>query len=66
MFDRDDLYNKYIQWYDNYTDDQINDLIDKVEFIYNIVKNTHTPKDIKDLMNFDEEEVNEVFKELQS
>ena len=64
MFDRDELYNKYIQLYNDFSNDKINELIDKVEFIFNSVKNTHTTKDIKDLMNFDEEEINEIYNEI--
>ena len=36
----------------------------KVKYIYNQVKNTHSEQDLIDLYTFDSEEINEIYNEL--
>ena len=36
----------------------------KIEFIKNYIKNTHSEKDFKDLLTFNEEEINEIYNEI--
>ena len=36
----------------------------KIEFIKNYIKNTHNEKDLKDLLTFSVEEIDEIYNEI--
>jgi len=39
-------------------------LQNKIKFIKNYYKNTHSEKDFEDLLTFSEEEINEIYNEI--
>jgi hypothetical protein len=39
-------------------------MLNKINFIKNYYKNTHSEKDFEDLLTFSEEEINEIYNEI--
>ena len=56
-FDRDEVYNDWIQNHDDLTNDEINDYIDKIEFLYN----ENDDEDFNFLKNQDLLEIDEMW-----
>ena len=56
-FDRNEVYNDWIQNHDDLTNDEINDYIDKIEFLYN----ENDDKDFNFLKNQDLLEIDDMW-----
>ena len=58
-FDRDEIYNEWIQQHDDFTHDEISDYIEKIKLIYE-----NTDNDIDFLKNQDPMEIDDIYMNL--